>query len=525
MNRKRLTSTDQTKYKQSKTEASNAQNSLQKEITSLRETSRNQQLKLRDIEVANDDFERQARNTTSSLEDLESKYNQTLERSVILEEEIKGGDQEREGLRIETQRLRDELSDLKIEADITQEKLRSVETMIGRRPKRTSQVSDSNLQVVHSPASEGSLTSASLNSTFTPPRPKSEISATTSEAITPPSPPLSISSAQNKTTESPAMSLPKKTPSVPMDDSKMLRPSSNATPKPTHVRGDSKGGHGSHPPPTFQRPTVRRVPRNNMPKNELPRSESLYQIRGLIGKMQKLEQRVQSARSKLPAPANTPPRSSPRGSTPTAHANISSNVTVRSAKKRSSASTTISSQPADEAMKRLSHRQSKVCFGGPPAEPASSRPNSRASNVSQSGFARPSSRADANCVRSKPDPYRPGSAADARRPRSSMSGSYTPSQGHRQSMSQTMAEEDGEHGFATPTPRRTTLDKSGLSAIPAPTSLTRRQSIQTLKSTTPARRKSMKTLAQAQRTPLDAGGATRRLHDRREEHAELGETF
>jgi hypothetical protein len=63
--------------------------------------------------VANDDFERQARNTTSTLEDMESKYNMAIERSVMMEEEIKIGEQERETLRIESQRLREELSDLK----------------------------------------------------------------------------------------------------------------------------------------------------------------------------------------------------------------------------------------------------------------------------------------------------------------------------------------------------------------------------------------------------------------------------
>lgn len=100
---------------------------MQKEITSLRDTNRTLQLKLRDIEVANDDFERQARNTTSSLEDMEYKYNAAIERGVLLEEEMREGEQEREGLRIQNQRLRDELSDLKVEAEIVQEKLRNAE--------------------------------------------------------------------------------------------------------------------------------------------------------------------------------------------------------------------------------------------------------------------------------------------------------------------------------------------------------------------------------------------------------------
>ena len=130
------TGTEQTKYKQSKAEANAAQNTLQKEITTLRDTNRTMQLRLRDIEVSNDDFERQARNTTSSLEDLESKYNVSIERGVMAEEEIKAGEQEREALRIETHRLRDELSDLKIEAEIRQDKLRQAEEVAGRERRR-----------------------------------------------------------------------------------------------------------------------------------------------------------------------------------------------------------------------------------------------------------------------------------------------------------------------------------------------------------------------------------------------------
>jgi len=119
-----------TKYTQAKKEAGAAQNALQKEITDLREQNRSLQHRLRDIEVANDDFERKQRNTESSLEDLESKYNQTIERGVMLEEEMKAAEQEREALRIEAQRLKDDFSDLKIENDITKNKLRKTEALL-----------------------------------------------------------------------------------------------------------------------------------------------------------------------------------------------------------------------------------------------------------------------------------------------------------------------------------------------------------------------------------------------------------
>src|ERR1700760_1480084 len=145
-----LTHTSQSKYKQSKAEANNAQNALQKEITTLRDANRSMQLKLRDIEVQNDDFERQARHQTSSLEDLESKYNVAIERGVLFEEEIKNGEQERESLRIESQHLRDELSDLKVELEIVQGKLQHAEQTLER--ERTRKVSPITTEAIRPPS-------------------------------------------------------------------------------------------------------------------------------------------------------------------------------------------------------------------------------------------------------------------------------------------------------------------------------------------------------------------------------------
>ena len=79
------------------------------------------------MEVVNDDFEKKARNTEGSLQDLERKWNVALERAVMMEEEIRIGEQEREQLRIETQRLKGDLSDLRIEADVLRDKLARAE--------------------------------------------------------------------------------------------------------------------------------------------------------------------------------------------------------------------------------------------------------------------------------------------------------------------------------------------------------------------------------------------------------------
>lgn len=444
----------------------------------------------------------------------------------MLEEEVKVGEQEREALRIEAQRLRDELSDLKIEADITQEKLRAVEAANERRLKRESHFTESKEHDIHSPASEGSMTSASLRSTFTPDRPKSQSSiGNGSDAITPPSPPLSEQSGSKQNIDGAPTSLPaaNKGATAQRDPHLTPKPTANVTAsRAVHAKDKSKTGP-TRAPPVFAKPRTG-VPRPRASgvgmEGGVPRSESLHQIRGLIGKMQKLEARVHSARSKLPAPTTTPPRASPRAGSvaPSALANeIPSNVTVRSSRKRGSGSTNASATPShaptEESVKRLNHRRSRMSFSGPAsAVENSSRPTSRASNISNGGFVRPSSRIESYA--------RPPSAAEAQRPRSSLAGRMTPSHAHRQSLSNQEGHFD-EDSFVTPTLRRTT-DK-GSSAIPAPASLPRRQSNQALANgTTPGRRKSMKQILAT--APQGSSSAVPRPSVGRKS-TDLGETF
>ncbi|KAI4733310.1 hypothetical protein E4T50_16140 [Aureobasidium sp. EXF-12298] len=292
-----------------KAEANAAQTKLQKEITTMRETTRTLQLKLRDIEVDNDDYERQARNTTSSLEELESKYNVAIERGVLMEEEMRAGEQEREDLRIQTQRLRDELSDLRIEADITREKLRLSESG-SRRYRDLTPVRRPSALHARSPTS--SRTAASSPTVSTPPPVRSTIS-TLSDTPTPPSPPLSDASGNPMSRMLPP---PKKNPLVP-EPTSTPRASLNAnTSRPArHSRGPSAYATTTTPS-TKRRTTLQSRP--SVGSEGVPRSGSLYQIKGLIGRMQKIEERVQSVRSKLPPPnANTPraantPKGSPR---------------------------------------------------------------------------------------------------------------------------------------------------------------------------------------------------------------------
>ncbi|KAF1351088.1 NUDE protein [Delphinella strobiligena] len=454
------------KHKQAKVEANSAQNALQKEVTTLREANRSLQLTLRDIEVANDDYERQARNTSSSLEDLESKYNVAIERGVMLEEEVRVGEQEREGLRIETQRLRDELSDLRVEAEITIEKLRTAEATIEKLHVRKPLFLTQDTVLPRSPTSEVSRTTTSSPTMSTPPPPRSEAS---SGAPTPPSPPLSDASA-NPNTSSKTDSLPFRRRSFVPDLSATPRPANSGASRPRHSRAPSLVSSAATsknrmPPPS--RP-------NNLPEG-LPRSSSLYQIKGLIGRMQKIEERVHSVRSKLPPSSTTTPKASPR---------LASRHSPRLP------SVTVGAIPGGITVRSSARKRAKrLSFGVPQGGPVdrsatatpSSRPSSsRSSNTSHSSaypYARPSSRSGAPSARTpsalgfhSSQPFVPA------RPRSSLGGNYTsqPKRGHAHSTSVSESRDESkeaENTMTTPSAvRRLTLDKSG---IPTPTALKR----------------------------------------------------
>ena len=497
-----------------------AHTNLQKEITTLRETNRTTQLRLRDIEVSNDDFERQARNTTSSLEDLESKYNQAIERGVMADEEIKAGEQEREGLRIEAQRLRDELNDLEIEAEIRQEKLRSAEATVESYRKGRMPPHSSDLDRPHSSHSQLSHTTSTSSPTIATPPTKSE-SSNVSETQTPPSPPTSDKS----------LSANPITPGARLTKPRLSLTDANTTPRPSQLPSrHSKGSKRPSIPIAIEyTPSVVRntnlAGRLEISKRApgLPSSGSLHHLHGLMNKMQKLEQRVQSARSKLPAPTTTPPRASPRSGSSLGQTYIPSTITVRSNRKRTGGSSASASQTPgmDRPGSRLSSTytpntdqpSSRLSFGfqqssplresqsnRPPSrdmhssrpasrDPLNSRPPSRASLSSRQSIShlpgaianssRPDSRQSITGARTPIGHYPTTSQTDFRRPRSSFGGSYASVHGHSASVSRLsnygtniQLEEDESAEALTPTPsRRTTLAKDEGSAGIRPPSI------------------------------------------------------
>ncbi|KAI1312079.1 NUDE protein [Xylaria venustula] len=460
------------KCKKAKAESNAAQNTLEKEITTLRDTNRSLQLKLRDIEVANDDFERQARNTTSSLEDMESKYNVAIERTVMMEEEIKIGEQERETLRIEAQRLREELSDLKIEAEIMQDKIRKAEH------RQLSAIS-TDISIPYSDTYEDSPRStASSPMISTPPNELSiPVVGKLPPAIAePPSPPMSDASAHL-----PRAPAKLKTPAPSQKRSRIPSADRSITPKPRSLAPASARQPGLRSVTSTRTPAPTRTTTNRAASSKLPPSTSLTHIRSLTAQMQRLEARVQSARSKLPAPVYTPPRASPRSSVQGVP-QMPSTITMRSRKRTvgsvaSSVAEETPTQPSNAAgtgkhTSRLSTSGvSRLSFGPLPnrsnnydpegSATGISRPSSRAS---VSGYARPERPPSRNEI---PRPASRTSFSGARtpmglRPRSSMSGSL---HGHSQSISHLEFDEMDER-----TPSR--------SGIPAPSGipLSRRQS-------------------------------------------------
>ncbi|BGP55059.1 NADH:ubiquinone oxidoreductase [Rhodotorula sphaerocarpa] len=88
---------------------------MQRELETLRATEKSLRTKLRDMELDNDDLEKSEREKDSSLQDLETRYNKSLERIALLEEELVAKAQ----LEEEVQRLKDELRDVNEELVVT----------------------------------------------------------------------------------------------------------------------------------------------------------------------------------------------------------------------------------------------------------------------------------------------------------------------------------------------------------------------------------------------------------------------
>ena len=79
--------------------------SLQRELDTLRQDHQKVKVQLRELEMGNDDLERNERAISSSLADTEQKYARVLEEKILLEHELL----DKANVEEESQRLKDEL--------------------------------------------------------------------------------------------------------------------------------------------------------------------------------------------------------------------------------------------------------------------------------------------------------------------------------------------------------------------------------------------------------------------------------
>ncbi|KAH9985410.1 hypothetical protein BJV74DRAFT_878669 [Russula compacta] len=93
--------------------------SLQRELDSLRQENQKTKVQLRELEMGNDDLERNERAVASSLSDVEAKYARALEEKILLEHELL----DKAHLEEECQRLKDELRDSNAEIYVLRDQL------------------------------------------------------------------------------------------------------------------------------------------------------------------------------------------------------------------------------------------------------------------------------------------------------------------------------------------------------------------------------------------------------------------
>ncbi|KAH8835181.1 hypothetical protein DL96DRAFT_1573195 [Flagelloscypha sp. PMI_526] len=110
-----------TKFMSLQTTHNTTTTSLQRELDQLRQDHQRLKVQFRELEMGNDDLERNERAVSSSLADVESKYSRVLEEKILLEHELL----DKASLEEECQRLKDELRDATEEARILHDQIKS----------------------------------------------------------------------------------------------------------------------------------------------------------------------------------------------------------------------------------------------------------------------------------------------------------------------------------------------------------------------------------------------------------------
>ncbi|TFL06602.1 hypothetical protein BDV98DRAFT_600620 [Pterulicium gracile] len=131
--------------------------SLQRELDKLRQEYQSLKIQLRDLEMGNDDLERNERAVSSSLADYEAKYSRVLEEKILLEHELL----DKASLEEETQRFKDDLRDANVEISILKDQLEA-RSRVAPAPVHAPTQRFSTYPPLEHPASEENLLATAL---------------------------------------------------------------------------------------------------------------------------------------------------------------------------------------------------------------------------------------------------------------------------------------------------------------------------------------------------------------------------
>ncbi|KZT30510.1 hypothetical protein NEOLEDRAFT_1104339 [Neolentinus lepideus HHB14362 ss-1] len=199
--------------------------SLQRELDTLRKEHQQVKVQLRELEMGNDDLERNERAIASSLADVESKYSRVLEEKILLEHELL----DKAHLEEECQRLRDELRDANEEIVVMKDQLSTAQS------RTTTTVTELSTPPSSAPASDENLLRTAPPADLQLSDLSPSCSESSAPAVAPPSPPAEIDTLKSQRTS--------------FSPSRSIRPPASASPftRSTTMPALSKAGNSRAP--------------------------------------------------------------------------------------------------------------------------------------------------------------------------------------------------------------------------------------------------------------------------------------
>lgn len=270
---------------------------MQQELEALRASERHLRGKLRDIELDNDDLEKSERAISSTLSDVEMRYNKAIERTALLEQELV----DKARLEEELQRTKDELRD-------------NIEELAVLKTAKNEAVANGNSARMRVEELAQQLdhirTSGNVPESPTTPIKNSNTVSTAKEMSTMPSP--DIDSAD----EGAQSSAPTSLGNITLHNSRQAPQTSDSTAtvvSPAHLAGITRSSRMQSLPGQSMRASY--SPATAREK----RSESIINdMRGLTLRMQSMSKSLNTRRESLMA-GSAIPRPTPRKSTTTAY--------------------------------------------------------------------------------------------------------------------------------------------------------------------------------------------------------------